>query len=90
MEWALQKLTLSQYADRLSGTYSGGNKRKLSTAIALIGHPPVIFLDEPTTGMDPHSRRFLWDLILDLVRGGRSVILTSHRYVFLHIVLMHF
>ncbi|CAH1785688.1 unnamed protein product [Owenia fusiformis] len=78
VEWALNKLALSQYADKPSGTYSGGNKRKLSTAIALLGNPPVIFLDEPTTGMDPHSKRFLWDLILDLVKGGRSIILTSH------------
>ncbi|XP_053393737.1 ATP-binding cassette sub-family A member 2-like isoform X2 [Mercenaria mercenaria] len=78
VEWALKKLCLSQYQNRPAGTYSGGNKRKLSTAIALIGHPPLIFLDEPTTGMDPHSRRFLWDLILSLIKDGRSVILTSH------------
>ena len=44
VEWALNKLGLAKYADKLSGTYSGGNKRKLSTAIALIGHPPLIFL----------------------------------------------
>ncbi|XP_050394470.1 ATP-binding cassette sub-family A member 2 [Patella vulgata] len=78
VSWALKKLGLVEYANKLSGTYSGGNKRKLSTAIALIGHPPVIFMDEPTTGMDPHSRRFLWDLILNLIQDGRSVILTSH------------
>lgn len=78
MDWALNKLGLIPYADKPSKTYSGGNKRKLSTAIALIGHPPVILMDEPTTGMDPHSRRFLWDLIIDLVRSGRSVVLTSH------------
>lgn len=78
VEWALSKLGLAKYADKLSGTYSGGNKRKLSTAIALIGHPPLIFMDEPTTGMDPHSRRFLWNLILSLIQDGRSVILTSH------------
>lgn len=78
VEWAISKLGLTKIANRLSGTYSGGNKRKLSTAIALIGHPPIIFMDEPTTGMDPHSRRFLWDLILGLVQDGRSVILTSH------------
>ncbi|XP_074655833.1 ATP-binding cassette sub-family A member 2-like [Tubulanus polymorphus] len=78
VNWALNKLTLTPYADKQSKTYSGGNKRKLSTAIALIGHPPAIFLDEPTTGMDPHSRRFLWDLILDLIRNGRCIILTSH------------
>ncbi|KAG7263275.1 hypothetical protein CRUP_000329, partial [Coryphaenoides rupestris] len=58
--------------------YSGGNKRKLSTAMALIGCPPVIFLDEPTTGMDPKARRFLWDCILSIIRDGRSVVLTSH------------
>ena len=80
VDWALKKLCLTQVADNLSVTYSGGNKRKLSCAIALIGNPPIIFLDEPTTGMDPHSRRFLWDLILSLVESGRSVILTSHRY----------
>lgn len=78
VEWAIQKLSLTKDADKPSGTYSGGNKRKLSTAIALIGHPPVIFMDEPTTGMDPYSRRFLWNLILSLVKDGRSVVLTSH------------
>ncbi|CAM1324270.1 ABCA2 (predicted) [Pycnogonum litorale] len=78
VRWALEKLDLTHYADKPSGTYSGGNKRKLSTAIALIGAPPVIFLDEPTTGMDPYSRRFLWDHINCLVKEGRSVVLTSH------------
>ncbi|CAC5402030.1 ABCA2 [Mytilus coruscus] len=78
VEWAVRKLCLTKDADKPSGTYSGGNKRKLSTAIALIGHPPIIFMDEPTTGMDPFSRRFLWDLILSLVKDGRSVVLTSH------------
>lgn len=78
VEWALTKLDLSQYANKTVGTFSGGNKRKLSTAIALLGAPPVIFLDEPTTGMDPFTRRFLWNLIIDIVRGGRCVILTSH------------
>jgi len=78
VDWALQKLDLMQYADKPAGTYSGGNKRKLSTAIALIGGPPVIYLDEPTTGMDPYSRRFLWNLIISLVKEGRSIVLTSH------------
>ncbi|RVE68758.1 hypothetical protein OJAV_G00094540 [Oryzias javanicus] len=78
VQWALEKLELSKYADRPAGTYSGGNKRKLSTAIALIGYPPLIFLDEPTTGMDPKARRFLWNLILDIIKTGRSVVLTSH------------
>ncbi|XP_019951227.2 phospholipid-transporting ATPase ABCA1 isoform X1 [Paralichthys olivaceus] len=77
-EWGIQKLGLVKYSNKSAGTYSGGNKRKLSTAIALIGCPPVIFLDEPTTGMDPKARRFLWDCILSVIREGRSVILTSH------------
>ncbi|XP_055947316.1 ATP-binding cassette sub-family A member 2-like isoform X3 [Argiope bruennichi] len=78
IEWALKKLDLVHYADRVTATYSGGNKRKLSTAIALLGAPRVIFLDEPTTGMDPYTRRFLWNLIIELVQSGRSVVLTSH------------
>uniref|UniRef100_A0A3Q3SME2 ATP-binding cassette sub-family A member 2 n=1 Tax=Mastacembelus armatus TaxID=205130 RepID=A0A3Q3SME2_9TELE len=78
VQWALEKLKLTKYADKPAGTYSGGNKRKLSTAIALIGYPSLIFLDEPTTGMDPKARRFLWNLILDIIKTGRSVVLTSH------------
>uniref|UniRef100_A0A8C4P0I0 ABC transporter domain-containing protein n=1 Tax=Dicentrarchus labrax TaxID=13489 RepID=A0A8C4P0I0_DICLA len=77
-EWGIQKLGLVKYSNKSAGTYSGGNKRKLSTAIALIGCPSVIFLDEPTTGMDPKARRFLWDCILSIIKEGRSVILTSH------------
>ncbi|NWH72676.1 ABCA2 protein, partial [Piaya cayana] len=78
VKWALKKLELTKYANKPASTYSGGNKRKLSTAIALIGYPAFIFLDEPTTGMDPKARRFLWNLILDVLKTGRSVVLTSH------------
>ncbi|GAB1295321.1 ATP-binding cassette sub-family A member 7 [Apodemus speciosus] len=74
----LVRLGLSSYADRPAGTYSGGNKRKLATALALVGDPAVVFLDEPTTGMDPSARRFLWNSLLSVVREGRSVVLTSH------------
>ncbi|KAM9265335.1 phospholipid-transporting ATPase ABCA7 [Morus bassanus] len=77
-QWGITKLGLGPHADRPAGKYSGGNKRKLSTAIALLGSPPVVFLDEPTTGMDPGARRFLWDCILSVIREGRSVVLTSH------------
>ncbi|XP_065067747.1 ATP-binding cassette sub-family A member 2-like [Rhopilema esculentum] len=78
-EWAINKLALGRYASKPSKSYSGGNKRKLSAAIALIGNPPLIFMDEPTTGMDPGARRFLWNLILSIIRkGNRSVVLTSH------------
>ena len=57
---------------------SGGNKRKLSTAIALVGNPPIVLLDEPTTGMDPTTRRYLWDVVIGIIKEGRSVVLTSH------------
>ncbi|CAN8004107.1 unnamed protein product, partial [Ixodes hexagonus] len=77
-DWGLCKLGLQHLAHQCAGTYSGGNKRKLSTAIALLGEPPLVFLDEPTTGMDPKSRRLFWDCIRDVVRDGRSVVLTSH------------
>lgn len=76
--WGIQSLGLSLYADRLAGTYSGGNKRKLSTAIALTGCPPLLLLDEPTTGMDPQARRMLWNTIVSIIREGRAVVLTSH------------
>ncbi|KAG7487527.1 hypothetical protein MATL_G00024490 [Megalops atlanticus] len=77
-DWAIQKLGLSEYAKQRAGTYSGGNKRKLSTAIAMIGCPTLVLLDEPTTGMDPHSRRFLWNSIMSVIQDGRAVVLTSH------------
>ncbi|XP_075953776.1 retinal-specific phospholipid-transporting ATPase ABCA4-like isoform X3 [Anarhichas minor] len=77
-EWGIQKLGLTEYAGRCAGTYSGGNKRKLSTAIAMIGCPALVLLDEPTTGMDPHSRRFLWNAIMSVIQDGRAVVLTSH------------
>ncbi|XP_034470227.1 retinal-specific phospholipid-transporting ATPase ABCA4-like isoform X1 [Hippoglossus hippoglossus] len=77
-EWGVQKLGLKEYAGACAGTYSGGNKRKLSTAIAMIGCPALVLLDEPTTGMDPHSRRFLWNAIMSVIQDGRAVVLTSH------------
>ncbi|XP_039999718.1 retinal-specific phospholipid-transporting ATPase ABCA4-like [Xiphias gladius] len=77
-EWGIQKLGLTEYAGCCAGTYSGGNKRKLSTAIAMIGCPALVLLDEPTTGMDPHSRRFLWNAIMSVIQDGRAVVLTSH------------
>merc|ERR1711959_730835 len=60
-----------------SSTLSGGQKRRLSIAMAVIGNPVTIFLDEPTTGLDPNTRRFIWDYILEL-RTGRVVVLTTH------------
>lgn len=71
---------LTEYADRPCGTYSGGNKRKLSTAMAFIGEPPVVFLDEPTSGVDPVSRRRLWEVMSKCQQAGQAIVLTSHRY----------
>eukprot|EP01084_Bolivina_argentea_P142149 249724_1 len=73
----LSALTLNKYKGRTAGTYSGGNKRKLSVAVSMIGNPPVIFLDEPSTGMDPVSRRHMWEFI-STTMAGRCVILTTH------------
>jgi len=75
--YLIDRLSLREYCKRPAGTYSGGNKRKLSVAIALIGNPKVVFLDEPSTGMDPVSRRFMWDFISETMQT-RAVILTTH------------
>uniref|UniRef100_A0A7S2H6H7 ABC transporter domain-containing protein n=1 Tax=Alexandrium andersonii TaxID=327968 RepID=A0A7S2H6H7_9DINO len=77
VESMLERLTLRPYADKQARTFSGGTRRKLSLGIALIGDPRCIFLDEPTTGVDPESRRFMWMLISSTMQG-RSVILTTH------------
>jgi len=76
----IREMGLTEYADRYAGTFSGGNKRKLSVAIAMIGEPSIVFLDEPSTGMDPVARRFMWDVISDIVtkREKCSLILTTH------------
>ncbi|CAF4021231.1 unnamed protein product [Rotaria sp. Silwood2] len=75
----LKRLGLTLWADRPVKQYSGGNKRKLSTAISLIGNPLIIFMDEPTTGMDVRAKRFLWNCILKLTRQDKkSVVITSH------------
>uniref|UniRef100_A0A8C0WAN4 ABC transporter domain-containing protein n=1 Tax=Castor canadensis TaxID=51338 RepID=A0A8C0WAN4_CASCN len=74
----LEDLVMLMYADNLVKTYSGGNKRKLSTAIALIGEPAVIFLDEPSTGMDPVARRLLWDTVARARESGKAIVITSH------------
>jgi len=77
VRFLIERLSLTKSAKRPAGTYSGGNKRKLSVAIALIGNPKVVFLDEPSTGMDPVSRRFMWDFISETMTN-RAVILTTH------------
>ncbi|CAG8563001.1 1690_t:CDS:2 [Ambispora leptoticha] len=74
---ALQQVRLEPFAGRLSKGLSGGEKRRLSIAIALIGNPAVVFLDEPTTGLDPEVRRLIWNIIQD-AKAGRTIILTTH------------
>ncbi|CAH0479941.1 unnamed protein product [Peronospora belbahrii] len=75
----IEEVGLFEYRTKLTQGLSGGNKRKLSTAIALIGSPKIIFLDEPTTGVDPSSRRKMWDVIASVCAAKEScVILTTH------------
>ncbi len=73
----LERIHLDEAADRTVRTYSGGMRRRLDLAASLIGRPEVLFLDEPTTGIDPQSRLDLWELIRDLVAGGTTVLLTT-------------
>lgn len=74
----LKYMDLEQYKDIVAGTYSGGNKRKLSVAIALIGNPTVVFLDEPSAGMDPESRKKMWKILGSIKKKKSAVILTTH------------
>lgn len=80
IEKAIHDLNLKDHRDKLAGTLSGGNKRKLSVAIAIIGNPPIILLDEPSAGMDPEARRFMWSVVEKISQRDKksAVILTSH------------
>jgi ABC-2 type transport system ATP-binding protein len=73
----LEQFALSTAADRVVKTYSGGMRRRLDLASALIGRPRLLFLDEPTTGLDPRSRLGMWEVIRDLVRTGSTLLLTT-------------
>jgi len=73
----LDRFDLAEAADRIVKTYSGGMRRRLDLAAALVAHPPVLFLDEPTTGLDPRSRINLWETIEGLVAEGTTVLLTT-------------
>ncbi|GIF76970.1 ATP-binding cassette domain-containing protein [Asanoa siamensis] len=73
----LEQFELTDAADRPAKTYSGGMRRRLDLAGALVVHPPVIFLDEPTTGLDPRSRLGMWGVISDLVKAGSTLLLTT-------------
>ncbi|MGW9345980.1 ABC transporter ATP-binding protein, partial [Streptomyces albidoflavus] len=73
----LARFSLSDAGARKVATYSGGMRRRLDIAMSLIGNPPVIFLDEPTTGLDPQARVEVWDAVRELARGGTTVLLTT-------------
>jgi ABC-2 type transport system ATP-binding protein len=73
----LERFALADAANRVARTYSGGMRRRLDLAAALVHEPPVLFLDEPTTGLDPQGRNELWHVIEDLVDGGTTVLLTT-------------
>ena len=73
----LERFDLAESAQKLAATYSGGMRRKLDLAMTLVGNPQIIFLDEPTTGLDPRSRRTMWDIIRQLVADGVTIFLTT-------------
>jgi ABC-2 type transport system ATP-binding protein len=73
----LERIRMVEAADRQVKTYSGGMRRRLDLAASLVGRPRVLFLDEPTTGLDPASRRDVWELVRDLVDDGTTVVLTT-------------
>ncbi|MGC4794071.1 ABC transporter ATP-binding protein [Micromonospora saelicesensis] len=73
----LRRFSLTEAGARRVRTYSGGMRRRLDIAMSLIGDPPVIFLDEPTTGLDPEARIEVWQAIRELARGGTTVLLTT-------------
>ncbi len=73
----LERFALTEAAERKVSTYSGGMRRRLDLAMSLIGNPPVVFLDEPTTGLDPQARNEVWQAVQELARGGTTVLLTT-------------
>jgi ABC-2 type transport system ATP-binding protein len=73
----LEQFSIADAADRMVKTYSGGMRRRLDLAVSLLARPPVLFLDEPTTGLDPRSRSDLWDVLRTLVREGTTLLLTT-------------
>ena len=78
VDQAIERVSLETKANALIGTLSGGQQQRLAVAVSLVGDPEVLFLDEPTTGLDPQSRRQLWDVINGLGEHGRTVLLTTH------------
>ena len=77
-ETVIDQLSLAEVADRRSGTYSGGQRRRLDLGASLVGGPRLLLLDEPTTGLDPVSRREVWDAVRGLAAAGTDILLTTH------------
>jgi ABC-2 type transport system ATP-binding protein len=73
----IDKFDMVDFADRVAGTYSGGQRRRLDVVAALVAEPPALFLDEPTTGLDPRSRAEIWDAITKLASQGTAIVLTT-------------
>jgi ABC-2 type transport system ATP-binding protein len=78
VDYALEKVGLMDDGGRRVGKYSGGMKRRVSIAMALVTDPKIVLLDEPTVGMDPQARRAVWDFILELRDKGKTIVLTTH------------
>jgi ABC-2 type transport system ATP-binding protein len=74
----MEKLELTQFADRRVKTYSGGQRRRLDIAMGMVHQPPLLFLDEPTTGLDPQSRARMWDEVRKLRANGTTIFITTH------------
>lgn len=80
IEKQIDEMDLREFEHIRAENLSGGNKRKLSVAMALIGNPPIVFLDEPSTGVDPKAKRFMWNIVskISTLRKKSSVIITTH------------
>lgn len=80
VENVIKELSLVEQRDKPAGTLSGGNKRKLSVAIAIVGNPPIVLLDEPSAGMDPEARRLMWSVVAKISHRDKksAVVLSTH------------
>src|SRR5699024_4548895 len=78
VEAALELVSLGHRAQVQVKSLSGGERRRLDLALAIMGRPEVLFLDEPTTGLDPQSRRDAWELVRNLLEAGTTIVLTTH------------